>query len=241
MSILPLDHPEPLAATLGVMLYPGKDEDSQRRARAFTARFLAEPLRMFHEAGHRLSYEELASIASDGGTALDDLDECRWGGSSTGEIFKLYWAIACTAPELASWANATKLVEAHAGRHKVTGSRSALYDARRRYLPVAHLWTAWSMRGREFRQDPDVGYSAWHDLQFFLAEAEYLRRWGSSWRSPRAGSEPPLPADTWRVPDGWAPPERQPGWPKSGGVHGLVLGPEQLHELGRPGRPKKPA
>jgi len=51
MPILPLDHPDPLAATLGVMLYSGQDEDSQRGARAFAAQFLAEPLRLFHEAG----------------------------------------------------------------------------------------------------------------------------------------------------------------------------------------------
>ena len=43
MPILPLDHPEPLAATLGVMLYPGDNEVSQKRARAFTAHVLAEP------------------------------------------------------------------------------------------------------------------------------------------------------------------------------------------------------
>jgi hypothetical protein len=27
MPILPLDHPDPFAATLGVMLYPGADDD----------------------------------------------------------------------------------------------------------------------------------------------------------------------------------------------------------------------
>jgi hypothetical protein len=35
MPVLPLDHPEPFAAVLGVMLYPGTDEDDRRKARAF--------------------------------------------------------------------------------------------------------------------------------------------------------------------------------------------------------------
>jgi hypothetical protein len=48
MPILPLDHPEPRAATLGVMLYPGEDKADQKCARAYAAQFLAEPLRLFH-------------------------------------------------------------------------------------------------------------------------------------------------------------------------------------------------
>ncbi len=34
MPILPLEHPESLAATLGVMLDAGEDDASQKRARA---------------------------------------------------------------------------------------------------------------------------------------------------------------------------------------------------------------
>jgi len=45
MPLLPLDHPDPLAAALGIMLYSGLDDESRRRARAYTTRFLAEPLR----------------------------------------------------------------------------------------------------------------------------------------------------------------------------------------------------
>ena len=74
MPILPLDHLEPFAATLGVMLYPGEDEASRKRARAFTAQALAEPLRIFHDAGHSLPERELARITSDAEVALDDID-----------------------------------------------------------------------------------------------------------------------------------------------------------------------
>ncbi len=51
---LPPDDPEPLAAILGVILYPREDETSRKRARTFTAQFLAKPPRCFHEASHTL-------------------------------------------------------------------------------------------------------------------------------------------------------------------------------------------
>ena len=47
MPVLPLEHFEPFAATLGVMLYPGLDEDDQRKARAFAAQWLALTVRRF--------------------------------------------------------------------------------------------------------------------------------------------------------------------------------------------------
>ena len=176
MPILPVNHSDPFAATLGVMLYPGVDEASQRQARAFTAQALAEPLRRFHEAGHRLAYEDLARIFSDAGTPLDDIKQRWWDGLSTGETFKALFALAYTDRTLASWGNATKLAELAAEENKVHASRSSLYDARSRYGSVAHLWAAWCIRERRFQSDPDNGYEFWHDFQFFLAEAEFLTR-----------------------------------------------------------------
>jgi hypothetical protein len=237
VPILPLDHPEPLAATLGVMLYPGEDEADRKRARAYAAQFLAEPLRRLHEAGGSLSYEELARIHADTGVPLDDLKD-RWrNGTATGERFKALFALAHTDPDLASWGNATKLVEANAAIHQVSGSRSLLYEARRRYDSVAHLWAAWCIRDRQFRSDPDVGYEGWHDFQFFLAEAEVLRRWGRTWQPDRAKSEPPLPVEGWHVPDGWEPPQRQRDWPRTGGIPGLTVTAELLVHLRKAGRP----
>ena len=63
MPILPLEHFEPFAATLGVMLYPGRDEDDQRQAKILPSIWLTEPLQRFHEAGYQLSYDVLAQIA----------------------------------------------------------------------------------------------------------------------------------------------------------------------------------
>jgi len=241
MPVLPLDHPEPFAATLGVMLYPGVEDASRKRARAFAAQVLVEPLRIFQEAGNSVPDRELAQLAPDPDVALNDLDRRRWEGSAVGELFKALWLLARTDPARASWANAIRLAETTAARHRVSGARSALYEARRRFDSVAHLWGAWSIRGRRFQHNLSVGYEGAHDFQFFLAEAEMLRRWGRSWRAKRANSRPPLPANAWRVPDGWEPPEHKPTWPRSGGIPDLILPEELLRDLPRLGRPRKSA
>ena len=51
MPILPLDHPEPFAAVLGVMLYPGTDEDDRRKARA-TGNFRGGTGNLYARAGN---------------------------------------------------------------------------------------------------------------------------------------------------------------------------------------------
>jgi hypothetical protein len=108
MPILPLDHPEPFAATLGVMLYPRADGADPLQARACAAQYLARPLQRFHEAGHALPYDALARILEDAGERLTDLDKRWWGGTATGEIFKAFFTLAKTNEVLASWNNAVK-------------------------------------------------------------------------------------------------------------------------------------
>jgi hypothetical protein len=44
MPILPLTDPVPFWATLGVMLYPGEDDAERRKAKAYAAHAMAEPL-----------------------------------------------------------------------------------------------------------------------------------------------------------------------------------------------------
>ena len=241
MPTLPLDHPEPFAATLGVMLYPGEDDASQSRARAFASQYLAEPLRRFHADGGALPYDALAQITCNSGVPLDDLKDRWWDGITTGETFKFYFCLANSEPGLASWGNATKLLELAATKAKVSGSRTSFYEARSRCISVAHLWAAYCIRGRRFRADPSVGYEFWYDFEFFLAEAEYLSQWGRSWQAPRGTSEPPLSEDVWRLPEGWAPPEPQPGWPRAGGIPHIGIPDEDLVHLRPAGRPRKAA
>jgi hypothetical protein len=50
MPILPLDHPEPSFATLGVMLYPATDEADTLKARAYVALSLVSSCNFFGQA-----------------------------------------------------------------------------------------------------------------------------------------------------------------------------------------------
>jgi hypothetical protein len=239
MPILPLDHPEPFAATLGVMLYPGTDNDDPLMARAFAARWLAVPLRRFHDASYQLSYEALAQIAEDGGDVLNDVDKRWWGGTATGELFKAVWALFNTKSKLATWNNAVKIAKLTTPPDKARSSRGALWAARSPFLSVAHLWGAWSIRGYQFKTDPDAKYDGWDDFQSFLAEAEILRDFGQTWLPARAKGKPLLPADVWHVPASWAPPKRQPGWPETGQIPILTLPADLVAKLKSAGRPAK--
>jgi hypothetical protein len=192
------------------MLYPATVEADSCKARAFAAQFLAEPIRRLYDSGHTLTHDALLRIAMDAGQRLTDLEERWWGGSLAGELFKVFFTLGTTNPALASWNNAIKIAELVATREKTKGSRTAQFDARSRFLSVAHLWGAWSIRKRQFLSDPEVGYDGWADFQSFLAEAEILRRWGRTWRPARAKSEPPLPPDAWQVPEDWEPGAREP-------------------------------
>ena len=74
MPILPLEHPESLAATLGVMLYAGEDDASQKRARA---------ARNLRQAKLRLSQACLEDIEYAPARKLDkrrirEFATCRW-------------------------------------------------------------------------------------------------------------------------------------------------------------------
>jgi hypothetical protein len=227
MPILPLD-PEPFTAIRGVMLYPAMDEADAPKARAFAAqRLLAEPIPHVLEAGHTLPQDDLVRIMRDSAPFLADLDERRWGGSAIGEVFKILFILAHTYPALASWNNAIEYAEMFAARAKVKGARTNLWEARKRFLSVAHLWGALSFRER--RIDGAAGF------QSFLTQAEDLRVWGQTWRSPRAKSKPLLPPDVWRAPDEWKPAQPSPDWPET---H-FALDPRLVGALNPSGRPRK--
>jgi hypothetical protein len=243
MPILPLDHPEPFAATLGVMLYPATDPDDPPKARAFAAHWLAEPLRRFDQDGHRLSYETLLRIATDGGCPLTDFDDRCWGGVAIGEWFAMLFMLAAhdhaQNQALASWSNALRIVELIAGSGAVKGCRTKLWETKNRFLSVAHLWGALALREYRFITNPEVDYYGYDELLSFLTEAEILRDFGQQWRPRRAKSEPPLPSDVWRVPDSWNPPMRQSHWPETGKIRIREPPPEVLAKIRPAGRPRR--
>lgn len=237
MPVLPVDYPEPFVAVLGTMLYPNEGEDAQRRAVA--AHYLAEPIRRFEAVGGVLPYDDLLRIVKDGGARLDDLDQ-RWrGGTAMGELFKVLFALANHNPELASWEYAARIVEASAAKAKDYGSRTSIMEAKRRFLSVAHLWGAYSIRGRKWQERVDVNYSFGDDVESFLAEAEILRRWGQTWRADTANAKSPLPAGVWSMPENWTPAPRKPGWPSTGMIPDIWLPDDLLLPRGRPGRPRR--
>lgn len=126
-----------------------------------------------------------------------------------------------------------------AKRDRAKGARTNLLLARRRFLPVAHLWAARSIRKCQFEQYAEVGYDGHADFPSFLVEAENLCEWGQTWRAPRAKSKPPLPIDAWRVPENWTPPHPRPGWPEKLVLPDIKLPQELLVKLKPAGRPRK--
>ena len=222
------------------MFYPSTDNDDPSKARAFAAQWLATPLSLYHEAGHRLPYEALARIASHPGESLNDLDDRFWGGTATGEMLKTLFALANSDPRRTSWNNAIKIFEFIAKQRRAKGVRTDLWEAKRRFLSVAHLWGAWCIREGRFGGRPELNYDGYDDFQSFLAEAEELRRWVQRWRPPRAKSLPLLPSNMWQVPATWSPPARLPNWPETGVIPVLKLPNDLLAVLAPPGRPPKP-
>jgi len=241
MPDLPLNHPEQFAATLGVMLYPGMGASDQRKARAFTAQYLARPIENAVKAGHNVPRETLLRVVVDGGEPLEDIQR-RWNwGLAIGEVFMTVFALSFSHPRLASWNNAIEIYVKAAARAKRAGSHTALKETKRHYQTVAHLWAAWVIREGEFKPKPEIGYDGFADFQSFLTEAEILRDWGQNWHAPRAKSKPFLPADVWRVPEDWRPPDRQPGWPQTGWIPWILIPDDLTADLKTAGRPRKTA
>jgi hypothetical protein len=228
MPVLSFDHPDPFAMTLGTMLYPGLDDGDRRKAKAYASQYLAEPVRRTRTAGFAVSDEAQARLHADCGEILGDL-QSRWTqGVWTGDIFKAYYALCQSHKHFASFENAFRIMERCTGR--APGVRSSFNKAKSKFITVAHLWTAWSIRDGKFATHPEVGYDGHADFQAFLTEAEILRDWGQNRRPPRAKAQPPMPVDVWRVPDDWGPLVRQLGWPVIG-IPVLTLPDDLLADL----------
>ena len=165
MPILPLDHPEPFAATLGVMLYPATDSADTARARAFASQMLAEPIRQFHEAGYILSYDTLERIAIDAGQPLIDLDE-RWeGGLATGDLFKTLYTLAKTIPR--SPPGKTQSRSTKLARSALAPRAPARLCCEREiasYRSLTFGVPGQSAKGGSL-QHPEVGYDGYADFQ----------------------------------------------------------------------------
>lgn len=246
MPILPMDHPEPFAAVLGKMLYPGLSEDEIIKANSFTALYLAEPIQQCVDAGHAISSEDLLKIAAGKRDVPEDYKKRRMIGETVGALTEVYHILHCTKPAVASWNSVYKIVEKIASKEKkpgtqtsYTGTETSFKSARKQFRSVAHLWAAWRFRKGQFTSDEDVGYSFEADFYSFLEESEVMRRRMEVWESKYAGASTERD-DPWRLPDDWPALKRQEGWPKTGGIYAYTAADEWLADLRPAGRPKKP-
>ena len=145
----------------------------------------------------------------------------HYKGLAAGEQLRWLFALAQTEPKLAAWNTAARLVEWQSEK-----SRAYLYDARRVFLPVIHLWAAFILRDRRFYGDESRGYTAIDDLHTFIAEAMALLQWGTRFKLARKKVKPTLnhqTVDFWTPPSDWSPPTPRPGWPRDGRLRPVTL------------------
>ena len=121
-------------------------------------------------------------------------------------------------------------------------NRSYLYNARKVFLPVIHLWAAFILRDQQFHDDGSGGYRTIDDLHVFIAEAMALLQWSMNFKLPRKKSKPTLrrqTVDFWTPSPEWSPPIPQPEWPRDGWLRPVTLEEEWMRRT-RSKPPKKP-
>lgn len=235
--ILPLDHLEPLAATLGIMLYP----DEPQKAEAYAKWFLSRAIQKEIADGHKVAYETMRKFACAAPPCMHDVDLRLRMGFAVGTLLKVAFAIWGTDERLVSWRNAQKIVANETGNSCWKAGIKSLEAWRLKLMAVAHLWCAFALRGGRIVPPGVTDFDGDLEFRYFLAEAECLRAWGQSFVAPRKKAVPLLPERMWRTPVDWETP--QPNFEGPGPVRGVIqateLLPEQAALLNLPGRPSK--
>lgn len=233
MPILPLNSLNPFAAIMGVMHYPGSEE--QEQAKSLSALIAAKSVEAFVKQGGNISPEELLRLAADRSVQIQDLEDRQWKGWVAGQLVKTLLGLKFTDERYATWENAIILVQ-ELGGTKVKGTRSTYKPALKQFSSVAHLWAAWYIRDCQWYQDEALGYDAVTDVHMWVAESEHIRRWATTWSHSREKSKPPLSGEFWTPPIDWTPPTRQPGWPRTGGIPHYEFGSEKMGTFKLAGR-----
>ena len=153
--------------------------------------------------------------------------------SAAGEVTKVLIALINSDPAAASWRNAVTQTEALVtrmrGKKQIAGSAMTLRSALKEFGPVLHLWAAWNLRGRRFRNDASVGYSFPDDVEMFRLEAQTLlhelREWDGA-KNENARSKY-LRNVFCEGPD-WTEPTRQPNWPETGVIEKFIFAPDLI-------------
>lgn len=236
MPTLPLDHPDPLAATLATMHYPNAAERAQRQVLINHLMPLVEGRSSISIAYDQVMDRTLIVAGSD----LPDLEERIFGATATGQVVKAFLVLSWNDGTIASWTKAYATANEVAGpTAKRCISASYLKMQRARFESVAHLCAALCLRDLIFKPEPLVGYDLDADFHSFLAEAEWVRRWGLTWKRPASKAVTPFAGvEMWEPPIYWSPLFRRKGWPLTGGMADLALAPELVSRLRPPGRPQ---
>lgn len=239
MPVLPLDHPEPFAAILGIMLYPGQGQEQRRNADTFTRYYLAEPLAEYERKGHRLSPEQKPVVRPTPSQPPKDWVTVWRRGQAAGEVCRLYMSLAAQHHPVASINSARKIYERETREHPKAIRKNNLRIACRDFRPVMHLWAALpdllerscgaALSNRNFL------------LQFdrFLLDAHAILKSGQNWRQKRNKAEPLFGAGCWTFPKNWQPRARTIGWPGAVMVPARGLNSGQISDLKPSARPRK--
>ena len=209
MPYLNLTGGEPWAETWGVMLFP----DDEAKRRAFIAGLWLGfcPIYERAGAGEPMPRSVLISVmeaAAATAVEREEISDRRYKGLAAGDLLKVLLAIAQTEPKLASWNAAARLLQ-----WQTRKSRAYLYETRRVFLPVIHLWAAYILRDQRLHADESREYRAIDDVQIFIAEAMALLQWGTRFKLGRKKAEPTLnrqKVDFWTPPPDWSPPIARP-------------------------------
>jgi hypothetical protein len=239
MPYLNLAGGEPWAETWGVMLFP--DDEAKRRAFIAGLWLGFYPIYEKAGAGEPVSRSVLLSVmeaAAATAVERDEIADRRYKGLAAGDQLRVLFAVAHTEAKRASWNSATRLVEWQTGK-----SRAYLYQARRVFLPVIHLWAAYILRDQRCQADESRDYRPIDDVQIFIAEAMALLQWGTQFKLARGKAAPTLDrqkVDFWTPSPDWSPPTARPEWPRDGRLPAVRVREDWVRRLrGRPPR-KKP-
>jgi hypothetical protein len=232
MPYLNLVSGELWAETWGVMHFP----DDEKKRRGYIARLWAGFYPEYEAAGvgEPLPRPVLLSVMKEAAAAPVETSEVRRRRKQAllaGEWLKVLIAVAETHPQHASWRMTERLVERQA-----KATRSGLYEARRKFFPVIHLWTAFILRGQRWHDNPSCSYTALDDLNVFITEAMAVLQRGTSFKLRRAKAEPVLnrnKVDFWTPPPNWTPPIARPEWPRDGRVRTFCLPEKWAARVGK--------
>jgi hypothetical protein len=221
MPYLNLVSGEPWAETWGVMHFP----DDEEKRRGYIGRLWAGFYPEYEAAGvgEPLPRPVLLSVMKEAAAPVEtsEVRRRRKQALLAGEWLKVLIAVAETHPQHASWRMTERLVERQA-----KATRSGLYEARRQFFPVIHLWAAFILRDQRWHDDPLCSYTVLDDLNVFITEAMALLQHGTLLKLKRAKAEPVLnrkKIDFWIPPPSWAPPIARPEWPRDGRVSAFQL------------------